>query len=130
MNFWKKVDDELVYQGKMRKELAIQADFDSSYIPKGIARKSVPAADLALKIAHALNVPLEQLLEMELPHGHAEDAGAQRSEERIEEKRLFTKYKTFLTQFDALSEPEKSAVTLLVAHLAQTENTLPPPRTS
>ena len=45
MGFWKNVDDELKYQGKERKELAAAADFDVSYIGKGIRRDSVPAAD-------------------------------------------------------------------------------------
>ena len=63
-NFWEKVDEELNFRGMPRKELARIADFPDSYISKGIARKSVPSADLALKISHALNVPLEYLLGM------------------------------------------------------------------
>ena len=64
MGFWQNVDDELKYLGMSRKELAQKADFPDSYIPKGIKRNSVPAADLAVKIAHALNTSLESLLDM------------------------------------------------------------------
>lgn len=62
MGFWQNVDDELKYLGKTRKELAADADFDASYIPKGIARNGVPLADLALRIANVLGVSLEYLM--------------------------------------------------------------------
>jgi hypothetical protein len=45
-----------------RKELGQKAGFPESYISKGIARKSCPSAELALKIADALNVPIEKLV--------------------------------------------------------------------
>ena len=64
MSFWKNVDKELEYTGKTRKELAVEVNFPDSYISKGISRNSIPSADLALKIAHALNVPLEILLDI------------------------------------------------------------------
>ncbi len=67
MGFWEHVDEELKFLGMSRKELALQADFPDSYISKGIKRNSIPAADLALRIAHALNIPLETLLEMPRP---------------------------------------------------------------
>ena len=61
MSFWKNVDQELIYKGKTRKELASEVNFPDSYISKGIARNSIPSADLALKISHALNVSLRYL---------------------------------------------------------------------
>ena len=44
MGFWQKVDDELSYLGKTRKELASEANFDVSYISKGIERNGIPIA--------------------------------------------------------------------------------------
>lgn len=64
MNFWKKVDSELCYLGKTRKELASAVGFDAANISFGIKRNSVPAADTALKIARFLGVSLDYLLDM------------------------------------------------------------------
>lgn len=62
MTFWENVDSELNFIGMERKELGQKAGFPESYISKGIARQSCPSADLALKIADALNVPVEKLV--------------------------------------------------------------------
>lgn len=65
MNFWKKVDSELSYLGKSRKELASAVGFDAANVSFGIKRNSIPAADTALKVARFLGVSLEYLLDME-----------------------------------------------------------------
>lgn len=75
MGFWKNVDDELKYSGMTRKELATKANFPDSYISKGIKRNSIPAADLALRISHALHTSLETLLE--LPQNENEKSSEQ-----------------------------------------------------
>ena len=109
MNFWKKVDDELVYKGMSRKELAIKADFDASYIPKGIARNSVPAADLALRIAHALHVTPEYLLDMD----GSSSIEAIGNETNIQ---LLKKYQPLLTEFEKLEDvPRKKLFEFLNA---------------
>lgn len=64
MNFWKKVDSELAYLGKTRKELANAIGFDVTNISFGIKRNSIPAADTALKVARFLGVSLDYLLDM------------------------------------------------------------------
>ncbi|MCR4714766.1 MAG: helix-turn-helix transcriptional regulator [Treponemataceae bacterium] len=64
MNFWKKVDSELIYLGKTRKELASAVGFDAANISFGIKRNSIPAADTAVKVASFLGVSLEYLLDM------------------------------------------------------------------
>ncbi len=64
MNFWEKVDLELTFLGKSRKELATAVGFDATNISSGIRRGSVPAADTALKTARFLGVSLDYLLEM------------------------------------------------------------------
>ncbi len=67
MNFWKKVDSELSYLGKTRKELAAAVGFDAANVSFGIKRNSIPAADTALKVARFLGVSLEYLLDMSGP---------------------------------------------------------------
>jgi plasmid maintenance system antidote protein VapI len=64
MNFWKKVDAELCYLGKTRKELANAIGFDVTNISFGIKRNSIPAADTALKVSRFLGVSLDYLLDM------------------------------------------------------------------
>ena len=66
MNFWRNVLAQLEAQGKTRKELAIEAGFDSSIFSKGEKSQAIPNAETALKIARCLNVSLESLLEMDL----------------------------------------------------------------
>lgn len=65
MNFWEKVDSELKYLGKTRKELAAYVEIDVANISFGIKRNSIPYADTAIKVAHFLGVSLEYLLGMD-----------------------------------------------------------------
>ena len=67
MNFWEKVDNELKYLGKSRKELASFVGIDVANISFGIKRNSIPYADTALKISKFLGVSLEYLLDMSDP---------------------------------------------------------------
>lgn len=67
MNFWERVDSELKYLGKSRKELAAAVGFDAANISFGIKRNSIPYADTALKVARFLGVPLDYLLDMNEP---------------------------------------------------------------
>ena len=62
MNFWEIVDSEREYKNLSRKELAYLADFSVNSIPTGIARGSIPAADVAYRIAKVLGVSVEYLL--------------------------------------------------------------------
>ena len=64
MNFWEKVDNELKFLGKTRKELATAVGFDAANISFGIKRNSIPYADTALKVARFLGVSLDYLLDM------------------------------------------------------------------
>ena len=99
----------MIYKGMSRKELAIKANFDSSYIPKGIARNSVPAADLALRIAHALHVTPEYLLDMEA----TPSTDTRQSEGNIQ---LIKKYQPLLCELEKLDDfPRKKLFEFLNA---------------
>jgi ribosomal protein L1 len=54
MNFWETVDWEREYKNISRKELAYKAGFSLNCISTGIARGSIPAADVAYRIAKVL----------------------------------------------------------------------------
>jgi len=64
MNFWERVDSELKFLGKTRKELAATVGFDTANISFGIKRNSIPYADTALKVSRFLGVSLDYLLDM------------------------------------------------------------------
>ncbi len=114
MGFWKNVDDELKYQGMERKVLASLADFDVSYIGKGIRRNSIPAADLALRISKALNVSLEYLLE--IPESDS-ISNQQISTESNTAMHFFHKYSDFFTELETLSPKEKDLILSLIKTL-------------
>ena len=62
MNFWETADWEREYKNLSRKELAYKAGFSLNCISTGIARGSIPAADVAYRIAKVLGVSVEYLL--------------------------------------------------------------------
>ena len=115
MGFWQKVDDELSYLGKSRKELALEADFDVSYISKGIERNGIPIADTALRIAQALNVSLEYLLDMEKP------TTAQTKIEKLQKKdiSLYRKYKKTLEQLENINQKERKIILSLIETIVE-----------
>lgn len=62
MSFWRNVENELQYKNMTRKELAERANFAVSGMSLGIARDSVPNADVAVRIAEVLDVSVEYLV--------------------------------------------------------------------
>ncbi len=62
MDFWKRVEDELEFQGKSKKELACLTNIKEQTLHKAFERSSAPSAETALKIAKALNVSIEYLI--------------------------------------------------------------------
>ena len=61
-NFWGRVLDLLEKQDISRKEFASQIGISYSSIHNGIELGSIPSADIALKIADRLDIPLEYLV--------------------------------------------------------------------
>ena len=98
MSFWENVDEELKFRGMERKELGAKAGFPESYISKGIARKSSPSADLALKIATVLNVSVEFLIIGKEPQKNSTDS------------RLSAEIKRLITKLNKLSPKQKQLI--------------------
>ena len=63
MGFWKNVEERRNYLGLTRKDLALQAGIKYAAIGAGLERDSIPAANTALRLAKALHIPLENLLD-------------------------------------------------------------------
>ncbi|MCR5401191.1 MAG: helix-turn-helix domain-containing protein [Treponema sp.] len=62
MTFWDRVEAELNFQDKTKKELAIITGIKEHTLHKSFERKSSPSAESALKISKALNVSIEYLI--------------------------------------------------------------------
>lgn len=101
---------ELDFQGISRKELAYRANIKEMTIHKAIERGSVPSADTAVKIAKALNVSIEYLLDL------PSDESLPTNSEII---KTYQKYGSLITQLEKLSQKEQTAVVQLVETLSK-----------
>ncbi|MBR0033026.1 MAG: hypothetical protein IJP61_12190 [Treponema sp.] len=93
----------------------MEADFDVSYISKGIERNGIPIADTAVKIANALNVSVEYLLDMEKKTADEPDT------EKFQKKdiALYRKYKKNIEQLEKLNQKERRLVLQLIETLSR-----------
>lgn len=112
MNFWENVERIREYKDIPRKELAYRADFSLNSISTGIARNSVPLADVACRIAKVLGVSVEFLVDgkppkKQLSAGKTEAAVESRREGTV---RLAEKYAVMLEEFSALNAPMQKAI--------------------
>ena len=106
MSFWENVEYIREYRNLSRKELAYQAKFSQTSISTGIKRESVPAADVAYRIAKVLKVSIEYLLTGK------DDANA-KNEIPIQFHN-FKKYSALFEEFDKLpASAQKKLVALL-----------------
>ena len=123
MNFWEKVDMICEYKDIPRKELAYKADFALSCISNGIARNSMPFADVALRIAKVLGVSVEYLLEKSSldiknydVNTNPEFSESAVTEMFSEKEKLFYKYESILHDLDKISlRQQKSLFTYIHA---------------
>ncbi len=121
MGFWKKVDEELNYLGKSRKEIAQEADFNVSYIAKGIARNGIPTADLAVRIAHCLDVSVEYLLD--IPESKKEKTKKSPDTKKpADQKSKVTKllkYESVINDLDSLPDDKKKPIIQFIKIMKQ-----------
>lgn len=109
MGFWTVVVDELAYQGKTRKWLAAEAQFDVSTIGTGLKRDSMPQVDLALRIAKALAVPVEYLV-----------TGKSQPTETLplpEDLHIYHKYAKTISNLEALPDRERIPIINMIAEM-------------
>lgn len=121
MNFWEVVDLEREYKNISRKELAYLANFSVNSIPTGIARGSIPAADVAYRIAKVLGVSVEYLLtsgEKETISNFQEVQNSQIDTEIIERSKKYTKNYELIENFDKLPEEIKKTLNKLIEEIS------------
>ena len=111
-NFWERVDKELEFLGKTRKSLAIEVGFNLGNIGKGIQLGSIPSAETAVKIAQALGVSVEYLV-----NGTETTKSPSQKETEQNQLRLYRKYHNLIEKMERFSEDKQTVVNNLVDNL-------------
>lgn len=117
MNFWEVVDSEREYKNISRKELAYLADFSVNSIPTGIARGSIPAADVAYRIAKVLDVTVEYLLLGGNVQSQQKINENNKNLEIIERSKKYTKNHELIDNFEKLPNNLQKSVEDLVQNI-------------
>ncbi len=117
MSFWETVEEVREYRDISRKELAYKADFSLNSISTGIARNSVPSADVACRIAKVLGVSVEFLVTGK--SGKKEKRADEQIERKLEGKReaffkYMDKHSKMMEEFSSLDEPLQKAIRELI----------------
>ena len=114
MNFWEVVDSEHEYKNISRKELAYLADFSINSIPTGITRGSIPAADVAYRIAKVLDVTVEYLLLGGNVQSQQKINENNKNLEIIERSKKYTKNHELIDNFEKLPNNLQKSVEDLI----------------
>lgn len=114
MNFWEVVDSEREYKNISRKELAYLADFSINSIPTGITRGSIPAADVAYRIAKVLGVTVEYLLLGGNVQSQQKINENNKNLEIIERSKKYTKNHELIDNFEKLPNNLQKSVEDLI----------------
>lgn len=120
MTFWETVDSEREYKNLSRKELAYLANFSINSIPTGIARGSIPAADVAYRIAKVLGVSVEYLLlggDSKTVQSSQETQKTKINSEVIERSKKYIKYYELIDNFEKLPENIQKSVLSLIQEM-------------
>ena len=118
MNFWEVVDSEREYKNLSRKELAYKAGFSLNCISTGIARGSIPAADVAYRIAKVLGVSVEYLLLGEKSQNQQKISDSNKNNEIIERSKKYTKNHELIDNFEKLPDSIQKTVEDLIQNLS------------
>lgn len=124
MTFWETVDSEREYKNLSRKELAYLANFSINSIPTGIARGSIPAADVAYRIAKVLGVSVEYLLlggDSKTVQSSQETQKTKINSEVIERSKKYIKYYELIDNFEKLPENIQKSLISLVQEINNTQ---------
>ena len=114
MIFWEVVDSEREYKNISRKELAYLADFSINSIPTGITRGSIPAADVAYRIAKVLDVTVEYLLLGGNVQSQQKINENNKNLEIIERSKKYTKNHELIDNFEKLPNNLQKSVEDLI----------------
>lgn len=113
MNFWENVEFVRESKDLTRKELASLANFSVTSIPTGIIRGSIPAADVAYRIAKVLNVSIEYLLT-----GENNSLQSQISQ-LIEHSKKYQKHKTLVEEFETIPQHIQNSIENMIHEISR-----------
>ena len=124
MAFWENVENVREYKGLTRKELSYLADFSLNSISTGIARGSLPAVDVACRIANVLGVSVEFLVTGSNQSNPEVKSEQQKIESAILIKKenltkYMDKYSSLLEYFSSLSAPMQKTIQDLIQQVAE-----------
>ena len=114
-NFWDRVLDLLERQDIPRKEFAAQIGISYSSIHNGVALGSVPSADIALKIAERLDVPIEYLVFGNNNSQKTSVSAASKKEEQF----LYRKNKDIINAIEKLSPDLRASIRDLIVKMGK-----------
>lgn len=130
MSFWENVENIRELRDITRKELAYKADFSINSISTGLARESIPAADVACRIAHELGVSVEFLVYGRSQNDFQNDKSEEKhlSETILDKKgnliKYMEKYTDLIEDFSAISPDMQKTVGELIHKIAKEKTTL------
>lgn len=113
-NFWDRVLDLLERQDIPRKEFAAQVGISYSSIHNGVALGSIPSADIALKIAERLDVPIEYLV-----FGNEKKDSISTASSKKEEQFLYRKNKDIISAIEKLSPDLRASLRDLIVKIGK-----------
>ena len=112
MGFWENVDAEREYKNLSRKELAYRADFSLTSLSTGIKRNSIPAADVALRIAKVLGVSIEYLLT-------GTEMAASQTDTISVFLQKYHQYQPFIEEFASLPANVQKSISIMIKEIKQ-----------
>lgn len=108
MSFWENVDFIRESRGLSRKELAYLANFSITSLSTGIIRNSMPAADVAVRLAKALGVSVKYLVN---GTNTKENQQVSITAEKIQR---YNKHKEFINDLEALPDEIQISIKSMV----------------
>lgn len=113
MNFWENVDFIREQKDISRKELAYRAEFSLASLSTGIIRGSIPAADVAYRIAKVLNVSIEYLLTGE------NNSLQTQIYQLIENSKKYQKHKTLVEEFETIPQHIQKSIENMIHEISR-----------
>ncbi len=115
MGFWKKAEVELDYYGLSRKELSAKSGVPMTTINRAMERASQPFALDALRVAKALHVSLEYLLD--LPETKAD--GKKTDADESHQIEMYKKYHAIIETLERLPQTKQKGTLEIIKSLAE-----------
>lgn len=109
MDFWENVENELIFQGKTKKELSMLTGIKLQSLHKSFERKSEVSAENAVKIASKLNTTVEYLVT---------------GKDSKKDNELLRKYKTTIQALEEIPAAPRKNIEQMILDLSKSINVI------